>query len=306
MKQKILHIICIILGAVFLASGLGKVVDTASFGNLIAEYGLGWLQVSAPIIVLAEIALGLCLILYVKPKIMSLISFAMLVVFTLAFTYGHFKHGVTDCGCFGTLKINQNDNILFFYARNMLLIGLSLFVWFFSGNQEKISETKKIILLGTLLPMLFVAGLTYRMPNFQQQNKPHILLNKHINDTPLSQFVQTDSDKSYLVFFYSYTCPHCWNSIQNLKHFKQSKVVDSIISFAFVDTELSNEFLEFKSEFMDFFGNFETQEIIADSVVLSLIPFVPTSFYIRNDTIKAVLTGTLPSPFTFLKFQMSE
>ena len=306
MKQKILHITCIILGAVFFISGLGKIIDTASFGNLIAQYGLGWLQVSAPIIVLAEIAIGLCLILNVKPKIMSLISFVILVVFTLAFTYAHFKHGIIDCGCFGALKTNQENNILLFYVRNIVLLGLSLFVWLSSENEEKISDTKKIILLGVLLPMLFVAGLTYRMPNFQQQNKPHILLNKHIKDTPLSQYVQTDSDKSYLLFFYSYACPHCWNSIQNLKHFEQSMVVDSIISFALVNDDLPSEYTEIKNEFIEFFGNFETQEIVNDSIILSLIPFVPTSFYIKNDTIKAVINGTLSSPFAFLKFQMND
>ena len=134
------------------------------------------------------------------------------------------------------------------------------------------------------------------MPNFQQPNKPHILLNKHVKDTPLARYVQTDTSKSYLVFFYSYFCPHCWNSIQNLKHFEQSGTVDSIISFAFVDTDLQKEHIEF-------FGDFGTQEIINDSVILSLIPFVPTSFYIKNDTIKAVIGGALPSPFTVQGFQ---
>ena len=84
---------------------------------------------------------------------------------------------------FGALKIGQN-NILFFYLRNFVLLGLSLFVFLcYPANQEKTSDRKKIILLGTLLPMLFVAGLTYQMPFSLQQQKPHILLNKHIKDT---------------------------------------------------------------------------------------------------------------------------
>jgi len=303
MKQKILHIICIALGIVFIVSGFGKIIDTASFGNLIAQYGLGWLQISAPVIVLVEIAVGLSLILSIKPKQISLISFVMLVIFTLAFTYGYFKHGVTDCGCFGALKTEQN-NIFFFYLRNFVLLGLSLFVYLhYPANQEEMSDRKKMILLGVLLPMLFVAGLTYRMPYSLQQNKPHILLNKHIKDTPLSQYVQTDSDKSYLVFFYSYSCPHCCNSIENFKRFEQSTMVDSLISFVFVDADLSNNDTEIKNDFIEFFGDFGTQEIVNDSIILSLIPFVPTSFYIKDDTIKAVINGMLPSPYTFQKSQ---
>ena len=269
---------------------------------MIAQYGFGWLQISAPIIVLAEIAVGLSLVLSIKPKQISFISFVMLVVFTVAFTYGHFKNGITDCGCFGALKIEQN-NIFFFYLRNFVLLGLSLFLYLsYPVNQEKTSDRKKMILLGVLLPMLFVAGLTYQMPYSSQQKKPHILLNKHIKDTPLSQYIQTDSDKSYLAFFYSYSCPHCWNSIENFKDFKQNTVVDSIISFVLVDVELSEEYKEIKNDFNDFFGDFGTQEIVKDSILSLIIPFVPTSFYIQNDTIKIVINGILPSPFTFQKF----
>ena len=322
MKQKILRIICIALGIVYLYAGLNKILDTASVGNLIVQYGFGIFQVLAPFIVLVQIALGLCLVLGVKLKLMSLVSFAMLVVFTLAFTYAHLQHGVTDCGCFGASEKEEN-NVLLFYLRNAGLMALSLFVFFcYSANneetsdrknlinmllslifsEEKISDNKKMILLGVMLPMIFVAGLTYRMPHFHQQAEEHILLNQHIRDTPLYQHIQTDSDNSYLLFFFSYTCPHCWNSIANFKHFGQSMTVDSIVSFAFVDADMPEEFYQFRDEFIDFFGDIRTRELVNDSIMLELVPFVPTSFYIRNDTIKAVIEGALPSPFTFRKF----
>ena len=306
MKQKILRIICIALGLVYLYAGLGKILDTASVGDLIVQYGFARLQIFAPALVLVEIALGLCLVLGVRLKLMSLISFLMLIMFTLVFTYAHLQHGVTDCGCFGASE-TANNNVLFFYLRNAALLAMSLFVFLrYPKDEEEISDRKKVILLGVMLPMIFVAGLTYRLPHFFQPRESHILLNQHIRDTPLAQHVQTDSEKSYLLFFFSYSCPHCWNSIANFKDFERSMTVDSIFSFAFVDADMPKEFFEFRDEFADFFGDIRVREIVNDSIMLDLVPFVPTSFYIRNDTIRAVLEGTLPSPFTFRRFQPVE
>ena len=305
MRQRILRIVCIALGLVYLYAGLGKILDTASVGDLIVQYGFGALQIFAPILVLTEIAIGLCLVLGVRLKLMSLISFVMLVVFTLAFTYAHFRYGVTDCGCFGASTTEQN-NVFLFYLRNAALLAMSLFVFLrYPKDEEEISDTKKVILLGVMLPMIFVAGLTYRMPHFLQQNEPHTLLNQHIKDTPLARHIQTDSEKSYLLFFFSYACSHCWNSIAHFKDFERSMTVDSIFSFAFVDADMPKEFFEFRDEFTDFFGDIRVREIVNDEVLLELVPFVPTSFYIRNDTIRAVLEGVLPSPFTFRRFYLN-
>ena len=298
MKTKLLSASCIVIGVVFVFSGLGKVVNTAAFGNLIVQYGFENLQIFAPAIVIAEIFVGMCLILGIKSKINGIISAGLLITFTLAFTYGHFKNGITDCGCFGTLKISS-DNIEITYARNILLLGLSLFVGFYyQPTCEKTSETKKMVLSGVLLPTIFFAGLTYRLPPRTSAEQSHVFLNKNIEETQLYQYVQTVSDSTYLIFFYTYTCPHCWNSIENLKRFKSGGYVDSIVSFALV-----NDYSEKKSEIKNLFGenfpDFRIFEILNDSILQSFVRVAPTSFYVKNDTIKAVIESTLPHPYIF-------
>ncbi|MCK7536343.1 MAG: hypothetical protein MZV63_37860 [Marinilabiliales bacterium] len=52
--KKTLSIYAFIVGAFFVVSGVGKVIDTAAFSNLIAEYGLGAFKLLAPPIVLVE------------------------------------------------------------------------------------------------------------------------------------------------------------------------------------------------------------------------------------------------------------
>lgn len=297
-KSKALRIICIIVGIVFIVSGLGKIVNTAEFGNLIVQYGLGWLQIFAPLVALMEIAVGVCLILNIKSKTMLYVSFGLLAIFTAAFTYGHLKNGITDCGCFGAFKVPQG-NIWFVYARNILLLALSLFAGLcHPACCEKTDDSKKTILLGILLPAIFVAGLTYRSPASFRQKQPHFMLNRDIKETPLYQYVQTVPDSSCLVFFYTYACPHCLNSVENFKHFKRSGVVDSVVSFALVDAD-STENAKLRNQFMDNFGNFGTREIAYNDDVQSFIKAVPTAFLVKNDTIKIVIESQLPSPVLF-------
>ena len=47
--KKILNIYAIIVGIFFLISGIGKVIDTAGFSNLISQYGLGYLNWLSPV-----------------------------------------------------------------------------------------------------------------------------------------------------------------------------------------------------------------------------------------------------------------
>jgi len=41
-EKRILNIYSVIIGALFIISGIGKVIDTTAFSNLIFQYGLGY------------------------------------------------------------------------------------------------------------------------------------------------------------------------------------------------------------------------------------------------------------------------
>jgi len=148
-----IKIICIIIGCVYILSGIGKVTNVVAFEILIANYGFEHLQILAPFIILGELALGVCLVLWIKPKLMSLLSVILLLIFTTAFVYAHFKNGITDCGCFGMLNLNQQSPI-FTYMRNILLIGMSLLVFVKSQKEDQLIENKSV-------PILFIVFLTF-------------------------------------------------------------------------------------------------------------------------------------------------
>jgi len=292
-EKKILNVYAVITGLLFIISGAGKVIDTAAFSNLIYQYGLGYLMILSPVIVITEILIGISLMLLINPRLYSLFAFILLMVFTIAFAYAHFRYGVNDCGCFGTLK-HTNISPIFPFLRNSILLLMSLLV-FLKYPKEKIETVKwkKNLVQMVMYPAIFIAGFSFTTPFFLQPGiAKHPFQNQNIKNTELSKYIKTSPDSTYLFFCFSYTCPHCWNSIENLRQYKKSNTVDSVIAFA-TGADSSKLF---------FIQNFNPDFYIRDlplDTMLKLTNLFPTSFYVEHDTIKAIIEGELPSHIIF-------
>jgi len=291
--KKILNIYSIIIGVLFVVSGLGKIANTAGFSELISNYGLGIFKYLSPVIVLFEILIGLFLVFLINPKRYSFISFCLLIVFTIAFAYAYFKHGISNCGCFGTLKYASTSPIISF-VRNFILIAMSFIVWIKYPKEKNEPETwKKDFILYVMCFSLFVAGYSFRGPiKFKMNFKKQPYLNQHIDNTILSKYVKTSPDSTYLVFCFTYTCPHCLNSIENLNQYKKYNTVDSIIAFT-AGPEIGRQLFE-----QNFQTNFHITSLTKESF-FEIADVVPTAYYIKNDTIKAVIPSVLPSHVVF-------
>lgn len=292
---KILNIYARITGLFFFISGTGKVFDTTAFANLIYNYGLGYAMAAAPLIAIAEVAIGICLLLLVHPKGYSLAAFILLTLFTMAFGYAHFSRGINDCGCFGTLKQSHTSPLLTF-IRNGVLLLMSFIVWRkYPASKVIIDLFKKRLIASVLGVSLFIAGFTFTTPYFAEQDKPsHPFQNKSVQSTSLGKYLTTSKDSTYLVFCFSYTCSHCWNSIENLKNYQKYGAADRVISLA---TGYSGDKLFFQQNFQpDFFIR-----DLAPTEMKELTNEYPTAFYIKNDSIKIIIPSELPSPITFKK-----
>jgi uncharacterized membrane protein YphA (DoxX/SURF4 family) len=291
--KKVLNIYCYITGLFFIISGVGKVLDTAAFGNLIFEYGFGQLMVLAPLIAVAEIAIGFCLLLLFKPAFYSLAASGLLTLFTLAFAYAHIQNGVNDCGCFGTLK-QVNIPPFFSFARNAVLLALSLAVYIkYPRNENPSGKWKKYIMLPVLCISMFIAGFTYNTPFFLiPRPEQHRFQDQLITNTPLAKYIKTSPDSTYLLFCFSYSCSHCWNSIENFRNYKKGKMVDSIISLATGDNDAKYFFDQ------NFHPDFYVRDLSAGEMG-EITEVYPVAFYIRHDSVKIIIPSELPSPVTF-------
>jgi len=294
-EKRVLNIYSIIIGVFFVISGIGKAIDTTAFSLLISQYGFGYLMLLSPVIVIIEILLGLLLTLLINPKRNSFYAFVLLIIFTLSFAYGHFKHGVNDCGCLGTIYPTKVPPI-FTFLRNIILLLMTLIVWIKYPKKEKeTSKWKKYIIGLVICPALFISGFTFSTPSFLNNNsKTHKFQNKKIINTELSKYIKTSPDSTYMIFCFSYTCPHCWNSIANLQCYKKSNTVDRVIVLA--TGELKDKQI-FEKEFQP---DFKIKDLSTKDMD-KLTTAYPTAFFIQRDTIKVIIQAEIPSPYTFKK-----
>jgi uncharacterized membrane protein YphA (DoxX/SURF4 family) len=294
-EKKVLNVYSIILGIFFLVSGFGKVIDTTAFGSLIAQYGFHWVMIASPLIVVLEILLGVLLVLVIAPKRTAFVSFILLIIFTAAFAYGHFQNGIDDCGCFGTIRQASTPPWLSF-LRNIILIAIALVVWLkYPQQTTDIARWKKFVIVVVMIVSIFEAGYSFRMPSFYSYKKPvHAYQNQLVKNTELAKYARVSPDSTYLYFCFSYTCPHCWNSIENLLLFKRSGTIDRFVALA---SGKDADKLLFEQNFQPDFPITNLSKEEMDKIVNAY----PTAFYVKHDSIKIIIQSELPSPMTFKK-----
>jgi len=294
--KKILNAYCIVIGAVFIVSAVGKLLGMAQFAALLGLYGLGYLKFLAPIIASVELALGLMLILLLNPRRYLMFGFVMLVVYTAAFSYGYFKNGVTDCGCFGTL-LHANISPLYSFLRNIVLLSMMLLTWArYPKEKVPLSPGQKTIELAALSIGVLIAAATFKDQDVLQTTAApradYNFQNQNVNRTEISSYVRLSADSTYLIFCFSYTCPHCLNSIANLQQYKKNKLVDRIIAFGIGPDSSKQQFIR------DFKPDFYIRDL-DPRAMFKLTNLYPTAFFVKRDSIKVVVQGELPSPVVF-------
>lgn len=281
-----------ILGLFFLIAGIGKMLDTFSFGELMYDYGFGQFYWLSPIFASLEVYLGSMLLLSIYTKSAVRISFMLLCVFTIAFGYAYLNKGIENCGCLGTVLDTKVPAYLSF-LRNFLLMGICLVLWNKQANKtSKILQYKKYSLLFIGITTIVVSGFNFKVPSLKDK-KRHIFEGESISKTPLSKVVQFHKDSTYLVFIFTYQCPYCLQSIENLKKYETQGLSQKIICISPKTSErIRTEFLS-NAQFDLPIYELETQEF------LKIGKSVPAILYIKNNKIQAGRLGKLLSPFAF-------
>lgn len=287
MRIKRSDIYCIIIGIVFIISGISKSLDSTTFSQTINSYGLGNIGFLSPIIIITEIYLGLSLFFKIQIKKISFVSFIFLVGLTLTFLYGWIFRDISDCGCFGIINI-LNSSPIFTILKNIVLIYLCIDLWL-SSEKETTNEnwfSNTTILLAISI-VGFMSGYTFNSSNISTKKPKKKVA---VNDSELKNFTILSPDSTYLIFAFSYSCPHCMNSIENLKQYENSGVVDKVIGIAVKD---DNKSVLFEKRYKP---NFEIKEVSKHDII-KISSSLPRSFYVYNDTIQFSLSGTLPSAY---------
>ena len=283
MKNRI-KIFGLLLGLVFLVSGFAKALDVSAFADVIASYGFAGIRFMAVPVVIAEIIIGLLLVLRIGEKTTALITAILLVVFTIIYSYGLIFKGVEDCGCFGNIKALNSSPVLL-YIRNAILIFLAVDIYRFSSDVWKTSPVAIIVFVLILIIASFISG--YTSENFFK-NKKYIFEKYEVKGSALSEFAHFSNDSTYLVFLFSYSCPHCMNSIANIEMYEKTGAVDKVIALAYDNDSIAHERFD-----QYFTPSFEITDY-SDKSLFKLTHSFPKMYYIRNDSVIFEYTGEIP------------
>ncbi|MGH3087015.1 MAG: MauE/DoxX family redox-associated membrane protein [Rubrobacteraceae bacterium] len=122
----------LILGAVFVAAGVPKILDPGAFAAAIRSYELNlpeWFaSFSAYSLPYAEVLLGLYLIFGLFTKPAAWMTNGLMLVFTIALLQGAIRGLEINCGCFGAGE--ESSNLWLAFLRDVGLIALGLHVVF--------------------------------------------------------------------------------------------------------------------------------------------------------------------------------
>ena len=297
-KERLSKGFSIVVGIVFLVSGIGKMIDVTDFVYLINSYGLGFVANIAPLIVVVEIATGILLVFGIHLRLVSLFTILMLTVFTIAYGYGYWIHGIEDCGCFGVIS-NAKTPFWLVFLRNAFLIYFMIETFRQTKIEPILMKWKSAVIFVTIIVAAFVSGFTFHPISISSPITEHKLMNKSIDSVSVELNELLSVDSSYLVFAFSYTCPHCWNSIENLKQYTNMSEIDRVIGITPEDTVNSAVFME---EFNPQFSIYAMQP----TTMTTLINVYPTAFYIKNGYIRHVFEGELPCSYFFRKITENE
>jgi hypothetical protein len=292
-NNQIYRAAAIICGLVFLTSGILKSLDLGYFANSFSQYQLNSFRFLAPIITILEVYIGIQLFLLIQIRRNSLIGSILILSFSVVLIYGYLVHESDSCNCFGSLIPYFFNSIEVSLVRNLILFLLLLYAYFNSRNFISESPEWKVAIVSIiLLSSVFLAGSTsglelrYSPNKLNPSNPPSI--------DQLQKYMTHLEDSTSILFFFSYSCPSCLNSIANLNEIVDRQVVNEVIGIATgTDTDKEIFYRNFQLEFKTISISLEEMSIVT--------PRVPYTIIVSGNEIVEALRGTVPSAYYIRK-----
>lgn len=132
----------VLLGIVFLLSGLEKIADPAAFSDSVANYRVlpdFAVNITALTLPFVELTTGLLLLIGIRMRENAAVIGALLIVFEVLILSAIFRNLDIECGCFGTLDAQKVG--LRKILENIGLILLSVQIIFFSKKNFSLIDT---------------------------------------------------------------------------------------------------------------------------------------------------------------------
>ena len=282
------------LGLMFLFSAFAKAWDAEAFADMLLLYGPQWFSLGAPIIIMAEAVLGMALVLRVKTWWSAICADCFLIIVSAIFAYGVLVKGIQDCGCFGVFSKMFTGKPWVTFVRNALFIAISVPAILDSNREVRHLYPKICLTILVVAIACFICGLSMR----KSYSLPKISQLKTTNHSKvmekLNEIYSFNSDSTYVVYLFSFTCPHCQNSFANVQQFQQFNVADKVVGIAIENPEAQERFYRiYKPEIDIITIPREQMERITNQL--------PIVMSIKDNSILKTKGGFITSPGLFIK-----
>jgi len=299
LRSKLVFTICLVLiCAIFILSGLGKMADIANFNDFLHRqnfhpFVIFWALLIPPL----EVLSCAFIILNVRRKLFLYVLFFLTLIFTFYLLYLHFNGFHEDCKCFGQIKFLNLPTTLSLFKNLILTLLILCALFYLKSEPLSIKFSKELFLYVFSVFIFFFSGFSagdsskqFHLPENRSNRslKQKIIFSKSI----ISEILSLSPDSSYLLYVFNPDCYHCALSVENVKSFMRNHVVDKVIG---ISSATPNRVKSFSQEF----GlNFETI-LASENQIRKFSPSLPTVFIVRNDTIISRMTGEIIPSYLF-------
>lgn len=282
-----------IVGVMMIVAAAGKIVDVGGFGELIVKYGLPALSILAPVVVAAEVLCGTMLLLWLWPRVVASVTALMLIAFTAAFFYANTWHGVSDCGCFGSLGPSAPAWLT--YGRNTLLVASCVIVALWGKGRT--GAWRWGVLSGVMVVSAFCIGMSFRVPSFYSGllARRHPMIGLAADDAGLGRYLNISADSSYIFYLFSYDCPACIDNLANAMRYDDSTIADRFCGLTVNEDHDSA---------IHRIYNIRFEEVFVGDGLKGMIEEIPALLYVEHDTVQFVIEGNIPSEVSFRTFYL--
>lgn len=171
--KYLIHLLRFFLGVTFIISGMIKLNDPMGFAFKLEDYfapnvlNLTFLEpyalALAILVCIAEIVLGVTLLLGYKKKLTLWLLLAMLVFFGFLTFYSAYYNKVTDCGCFGdAIKFTPWQS----FTKDMVLLAVALVLFFWGQAYIKPLAKERTLLCLIILSVVGCGIFVYYVYNY--------------------------------------------------------------------------------------------------------------------------------------------
>lgn len=293
--KKFSYISTTLLGLMFLLSAFAKAWDAEVFADMLLRYGPQWFSIGAPIIIMIESVLGVALLLRVSPQRSAIYANCFLIVVSVIFAYGVLVKGIDDCGCFGAISNLFTSKPWMTFVRNALFVVISIPAFLDTTTEKHDVGIKSLVIIFIVGLSCFICGLSmnksYKLPRVASAK---VTNNRNNMMDKLKVIYPFQPEYSYIVYLFSFTCPHCKNSFANVQQYQQFNVVDKVIGISILDQEKMERFCRIYRPEIEI-------ATISKEEMQNITNKLPVVLFIKENTIVKTEIGRVTSPGLFIK-----